>query len=121
MDESPQGSCRRRLISAPGYPALSPLTSTFRPLGATSGAGRECERAGDAETRLQHFHTLVAELRVKFFDYDYDLKKEFDPQAEEEEERARIVRLLEDVMRKVQQLAKKEIADPVTEIDEDAP
>jgi hypothetical protein len=123
-DESPQESCRRRLISAPGHPALSPLTSTFCPLGATSGAGRECERAGDAATRLQDFHALVAELRVKFFDYDYDLKKEFDPQAdhgkEEEEERARIVRLLEDVMRKVQQLAKKEIADPVIEID-DAP
>ena len=37
---------------------------------------------GDAAKRLQDFHALVAELRVKFFDYDYDLKKEFDTQAD---------------------------------------
>jgi hypothetical protein len=124
MDESPQELCRRRLISAPGYPVLSPPTLTFCPLGATSGARRERERTGDAATRLQDFHALVAELRVKFFDYDYDLKNEFDAQAdhgkEEEEKRERVVRLLEDVMRKVQQLAEKDTAGVVTEID-DAP
>jgi hypothetical protein len=101
---------------------LSPLSSTICPLGATSGAVCERERAGDAATRLQDFHALVAELRVKFFDYDYDLKKEFDTRAdhgnEEEENRERIVWLLEDIMRKVRQLTEKDTAGAGTMIDD---
>jgi hypothetical protein len=58
------------------------------------------------ERACQTCHALVTDLRATFFDYDYDLKKEFDQRqadhGKEEEEGERIVRLLEDVMRKVQ-------------------
>jgi len=45
-------------------------------------------------------------MRVTLFDYDFN--KEFDSGDRDEEERERLLRLLEDVMRKVKQLAEND-------------
>jgi hypothetical protein len=77
----------------------------------------------DAATRLQDFRTLIAEMRAALF-HHYDFEEGFDAvdcdHDHGEEEKERLLRLLEDLMRKVKHLAEKDVAGfgrSVTEID----
>ncbi len=70
--------------------------------GSTSG------HTLDAATRLRDFRALVDEMRATLL--LHDSKEEFDTgNSEGEEERERLLRLLEDVMRKVKQLAENDV------------
>ena len=89
--------------SLPGH-SLLPLRAS------ASQATNCCSTSGytlDAATRLQDFRALINELRDTFL--HHDSREEIDTvnraAYDDEEERERLLRLLEDVMRKVQQLA----------------
>lgn len=61
----------------------------------------------NAATRLQDFRALIDELRATLL--HHDSKEEFDTDGDDgDDERERLLRLLEDVMRKVQQLVDNE-------------
>ena len=61
----------------------------------------------NAATRLQDFRALIDELRATLL--HHDSREEFDTDQDDgDDERERLLRLLEDVMRKVQQLADNE-------------
>ena len=85
----------------------SPL-SCIRPTSQAPGA--PVSVVLDAATRLQDFRTLIAEMRVALF-HHYDFEEEFDAvncDHDDDEEKERLLRLLEDVMRIVKHLAEKD-------------
>jgi len=89
-------------LSLPGH-SESPL-----PCGAPPSLTTGCSTSGytlDAATRLQDFRALIDELRATLL-HHHDSREEFDTGNYEgdNDERERLLRLLEDVMRKVQQL-----------------
>jgi hypothetical protein len=94
---------RRQPVSLPlSLPGHSPLS---RPTSLATG----CSTSGytlDAATRLQDFRALIDELRSTLL--HHDSKEEFDTgnydNDDGDDERERLLRLLEDVMQKVQQL-----------------
>ncbi|KAI0255586.1 hypothetical protein BJV78DRAFT_1279326 [Lactifluus subvellereus] len=92
--------CRQPISPSSEISMLSPLASP----GPSATSSSWCRV--DAATRLQDFRALIAEMRITLFDYDFN--KEFNSGDHGEEERERLLRLLEDVMRKVKQLAEKD-------------
>jgi len=70
----------------------------------------------DAATRLQEFRALIAEMRATLIHCDFDTggrnddRDNNDDDVGEDGERERVLRLLEDVMRKVKHLAEKDAA-----------
>lgn len=95
-------------LSLPGH---SPLPHPHR---ASTSLATGCSTSGyytlDAATRLQDFHALIDELRSTLL--HHDSKEEFDTgncdNDEDDDERERLLRLLEGVMRKVQLLAEND-------------
>ncbi|KAH9044868.1 hypothetical protein EDB84DRAFT_1436009 [Lactarius hengduanensis] len=72
----------------------------------------------DAATRLQDFRSLILEMRASLLDHDHETA--VDVRERDEEEIERLLRLLEDVMRKVRELAERDTTDlelPVIKID----
>ncbi|KAH9031895.1 hypothetical protein EDB85DRAFT_2289942 [Lactarius pseudohatsudake] len=72
----------------------------------------------DAATRLQDFRSLILEMRASLLDHDHETA--VDVRERDEEEIERLLRLLEDVMRKVRGLAERDTTDlelPVIKID----
>jgi hypothetical protein len=95
-------------LSLPGYSPLPRKAST--PLAVTGCPTAASGYTLDAATRLQDFRALIDELRATLLHHDSE--EEFDTgyRADEDDdnERERLLRLLEDVMRKVQQLAEND-------------
>lgn len=60
----------------------------------------------DATTRLQHFRAMIAEMRATLLRYDLEVEVDDD----DDRERERVLRLLEDVTRKVKRLADRDAA-----------
>ena len=96
-------------LSLPGH---SPLPHPY-PHGASTSLATGCSTSGytlDAATRLQDFRALIDELRSTLL--HHDSKEEFDARScdndDDDDEREHLLRLLEDVMRKVQQLAEND-------------
>ena len=94
--------------SLPGH---SPLPHSRRaPTSLAAGCSTSGYHTLDAATRLQDFRALIDELRSTTL--HHDSKEEFDTENcdndDGDEERERLLRLLEDVMRKVQQLAEND-------------
>jgi hypothetical protein len=107
-------------FSSLGAPAKSPLErqpvslslSSHSPLPRRASAslatgGSSSGYTLDAATRLQDFRALVEEMRATLL--HHDSKEEFDTGNCDDDERERLLRLLEDVMRKVKQLAENDI------------
>ena len=103
----PSSYCKQPVSQSQYLPDDSPLPCrTSTSLAAT----RYSTSAGytlDAATRLQDFRALIDELRDALLHHD---SEEFDTGncGDDEEERERLLRLLEEVMRKVQQLAEND-------------
>ena len=93
---------RRQPVSLPlSLPGHSPLP---RPTSLATGYSTSAYTL-DAATRLQDFRALIDELRSTLLHHDF--KEEFDTgncNNDDGDERERLLRLLEDVMRKVKQL-----------------
>ena len=72
----------------------------------------------DATTRLQHFRAMIAEMRATLLRYDLEVAEEDqgfragngDDDGDDDHERERVLRLLEDVTRKVKHLTDKDAA-----------
>ena len=71
----------------------------------------------DATTRLQHFRAMIAEMRATLLHYDLEVEEGevgfhtgngYDDDDDDDRERERVLRLLEDVTRKVKRLADKD-------------
>jgi hypothetical protein len=74
--------------------------ATTSPVVAASGS------IPDAATRLQDFRSLIVEMRASLLDRDCETV--VDAGGRDEEEIERLLRLLEDVMRKVRELAERD-------------
>ncbi len=92
--------------ASPSLPGRSPL-----PHRASTSLAAGCSTSRytvDAATRLQDFRALIDELRSTLLH-----QEEFDTwNGDEEDEREHLLRLLEDVMRNVQQLAENDAPRP---------
>jgi hypothetical protein len=104
--------CLRQPVSLSlSLPCHSPLPHPCR--ASTTPVTGCCSTSGytlDAATRLQDFRALIDDLRATLL--HHDSKEEFDTRncddSVDDDERERLFRLLEDVMRKVQQLAEND-------------
>ncbi|KAN0118241.1 hypothetical protein V8E52_005502 [Russula decolorans] len=100
----------RQPVSQSLSPSLLGHSPLPHPRRASTALATGCSTSGytfDAATRLQDFRALIDELRSTLL--HHDSKEEFDTgNGDEEDERERLLRLLEDVMRKVQQLAEND-------------
>lgn len=97
--------------SQPVSVSLSPsFPGHHHPHRASTSLVTGCSTPGytlDAATRLQDFRALIDELRSTLL--HHDSQEEFNTRnGDEEDEREHLLRLLEDVMRKVQQLAEND-------------
>ncbi|KAH9062639.1 hypothetical protein EDB83DRAFT_2385203 [Lactarius deliciosus] len=103
--------CRRHRVSLSENSGLSYMASTSPVIGASGSIL-------DAATRLQDFRSLILEMRASLLDHDHETA--VDVRERDEEEIESLLRLLEDVMRKVRGLAERDIPDlglPVIKID----
>ncbi|KAH9003679.1 hypothetical protein EDB86DRAFT_2826261 [Lactarius hatsudake] len=103
--------CRRHRVSLSENSGLSYMASTSPVIGASGSIL-------DAATRLQDFRSLILEMRASLLDHDHETA--VDVRERDEEEIESLLRLLEDVMRKVRGLADRDIPDlglPVIKID----
>ena len=62
----------------------------------------------DAATRLQDFRSLIVEMRASLLDRECETVVDAGGRERDEEEIERLLRLLEDVMRKVRGLAERD-------------
>lgn len=93
--------CRRH-VSLSEDSGLSCMASTSPVIGASGSVL-------DAATRLQDFHSLIVEMRASLLDHDCETVVDAGERRDEEDiEIERLLRLLEDVMRKVKGLAEKD-------------
>ncbi|KAH9170722.1 hypothetical protein EDB89DRAFT_1249521 [Lactarius sanguifluus] len=102
---------RRHRVSLSENSGLSCMASTSPVMGASGSIL-------DAATRLQDFRLLILEMRASLLDHDHETV--VDIRERDEEEIERLLRLLEDVMRKVRGLAERDTTDlelPVIKID----
>jgi hypothetical protein len=85
---------------------ILPYMASTASLAAVCGAG---STTLDAASRLRDFRALIDEMRATLL--HHDLREEFDAGNDDnDDERERLLWLLEDVMRKVRQLAEKDAA-----------
>lgn len=89
----------RRIVSLSENSGLSCMASTSPVVGASGSIL-------DAATRLQDFRSLIVEMRASLLDHDRETV--IDAGERDEEEIERLLRLLEDVMRKVRGLAERD-------------
>jgi hypothetical protein len=115
---SPPSSCRRRQqqpVSLYDHPSSLRVPRVV----AACGSGSTLDAAG----RLRDFRALIDEMRATLL--HHDSKEEFDVgnqcDDEDDEERERLLRLLEDVMRKVKQLDQEGHGCSVTMTSDTAP
>ena len=96
LSSSPSSPCRRRQQQRV---SLYDHSSSLRVprVVAACGSGSTL----DAASRLRDFRALIDEMRATLLHHD---SKEFDARNQCDDERERLLRLLEDVMRKVKQL-----------------
>ncbi|KAH9056439.1 hypothetical protein EDB87DRAFT_1228506 [Lactarius vividus] len=107
--KAPPEPCRH--VSFSENSGLSCMASTSPVIGASGSIL-------DAATRLQDFRSLIVEMRASLLDHDHETV--VDAREHDEEEIERLLRLLEDVMRKVRGLAERDTTDlglPVIKID----
>jgi hypothetical protein len=90
---------RKNHVSVSENSGLSYLAATS-PVVAASGS------IPDAATRLQDFRSLIVEMRASLLDRESETV--VDTGGHDEEEIERLLRLLEDVMRKVRELAERD-------------
>ncbi len=91
--------CRRRHVSLSEHSSQSSAASS--PVLGTSGS------VLDAATRLQDFRSLIVEMRTSLLDHDCETAT-VDVGEHGDDEVERLLRLLEDVMRKVRGLAERD-------------
>jgi hypothetical protein len=91
---------RKSRVSVSENSGLSCMAATS-PVVAASGS------IPDAATRLQDFRSLIVEMRASLLDRDSETAA-VETGGHDEEEIERLLRLLEDVMRKVRELAERD-------------
>lgn len=100
--------CRQQPLSLPYHSPLPPRRAST-PTPTSTSFGSASGYTLDAATRIQDFHALIDELRATLL--HHDSREEFDTGDrcdDDGDERERLLRLLEDVMGKVQQLAEND-------------